>query len=127
MTGGSIIAAENQIEIVRGATKVFELEVTDAHSEAVDLTGARVVLSVKCSLEDASPLIQKDSEKGATQVDITTPKEGLAEIKFVPSDTQTTDIGEYIFDVWVVLASGAQNPVVQPSPFIIKAGVTVLV
>lgn len=122
----SILGPENEIEIFRGASKTFELEVKDGEEEAVDLTGARVILSVKCDLSDAAPLIQKDSQVGAAQVDITHPHEGIAEIKFVPSDTQTMDVGEYIFDVWVVLASGTKGPVIPPSPFRVMAGVTVL-
>jgi len=122
----SILGPENEIEIYRGASKTFELEVVDGEEEEVDLTGARVILSVKCALADPSPLIQKDSDAGATQVDITHPKEGKAEIKFVPSDTRAMDAGEYIFDVWVVLASGTRSPVILPSPFKVVAGVTVL-
>jgi hypothetical protein len=122
----SILGPENEIEIYRGSSKTYELTVVDAESEAVDLTSARIVLSVKCALDDQAPLIQKDSNVGAAEVDITHPKEGIAEIKFVPGDTHTMDVGEYIFDVWVVLASGTRGPVILPSPFKVVAGVTVL-
>lgn len=122
----SILGPENEIEIYRGASKTYELHVTDAEEADVDLTGARVILTVKCDLSDPAPLIQKDSDVGAAQIDINHPLEGKAEIKFVPSDTQTLDAGEYVFDVWVVLASGTRSPVVSPSPFKVVAGVTVL-
>ena len=122
----SILGSENQIEIIRGSSKTFELEVLDESDAAVDLTSARVVLTVKCSLVDPAPLIQKDSEGGATQVEITAPREGKARIKFSPADTQTLDVGKYTFDVWVVLASGFRCPVILPSPFIVQAGVTIL-
>jgi len=122
----SILGPENEIEIYRGSSKTYELHVTDAEEEDVDLTGARVIMSVKCDLSDPSPLIQKDSVKGASEVDINHPKEGKAEIKLVPSDTQTMDAGTYIFDVWVELASGTRSAVVAPSPFKVVAGVTVL-
>jgi len=122
----SILGPGNQIEIFRGSSKTYELEVLDGESHAVDLTAARVVLTVKCDELDPAPLIQKDSRAGAAQIDITHPKEGTAEIKFAPSDTQTMDVGEYVFDVWVVLASGTRGPVVPPSPFKVIAGVTVL-
>ena len=126
MSGTSILGPGNQIEIFRGSSKIYELEVLDGGGHAVDLTGARVVLTVKCRLEDADSIIQKDSAISASQIDITHPIEGKAEIKFSPSDTQTRDTGEYIFDVWVVLSSGVANAVIPPSPFFIKAGVTVL-
>ena len=122
----SILGPENEIEIYRGSSKTFELHVTDAEEEDVDLTGARVIMTVKCGLSDSAPLIQKDSDKGAAEVDVNHPKEGKAEIKFNPSDTQNLDVGVYIFDAWVVLASGTRSPVVLPSPFKILAGVTVL-
>ena len=126
MSGTSILGPENEVEIYRGSSKTYELEVVDGEEHAVDLTGARIVLTVKCDVMDPAPLIQKDSQVGATQIDITHPKEGLAEIKFVPSDTQTMDVGEYVFDVWVVLSSGTRGPVILPSPFKVVAGVTVL-
>jgi hypothetical protein len=122
----SILGPENLIEIIRGSTKTFELEVHDENNEYVDLTGGRVIFTVKCDIGDTAPKIQKDSLAGATQVDITVPKEGKAEIKLVPSDTQTLNLGEYVFDVWVVLASGSRNPVVGPAPFMVLPGVTVL-
>jgi hypothetical protein len=122
----SILGSENQIEIIRGSSKNFELEVLDGHDEAVDLTGARIVLTVKCNLSEQAPLIQKDSDGGTSQVEITLPREGKATIKFSPSDTQNMDVGKYTFDVWVVLTSGFRSPVIMPSPFIVSAGVTVL-
>lgn len=123
----SMLGPENQIEIYRGASKTYILEVLDADNVAVDLTSARIVLTVKCDLNDPGPLIQKDSDVGGgVEIDITKPLEGIAEIKFVPSDTQTMDVGEYTFDVWVVLASGTRGPVLLPSPFRVLAGVTVL-
>jgi len=122
----SILGSENQIEIVRGSSKTYELEVLDEDDAPVDITGARVVLTVKCSVSDPTPLVQKDSDGGASQVELTAPREGKAEIKFSPSDTQTMDPGKYTFDVWVVLTSGFRSPVIMPSSFIVQAGVTVL-
>jgi hypothetical protein len=122
----SILGAENQIEVVRGSSKTFELEVVDEADVAVDLTGARIVLTVKCQVTDSSPLIQKDSNVGAAEVEIIHPRDGKAMIKFSPSDTQLLDSGKYTFDVWVVLTSGFRCPVIMPSPFIVQAGVTVL-
>ena len=80
---------------------------------------------MKCD-EEHDPLIQKDSANGPGEVELTDPTEGKAEIKFSPSDTTTMTVGEYLFDVWVVLASGARSPVILPSPFFVKTGVTVL-
>jgi len=126
LMSSSILGSENQVEIYRGASKIFELEVLDMNNNPVNLTGARVIMTVKCAVSAVASLIQKDSDVGTSQVDIVAPREGKAEIKFVPSDTQTLDAGSYIFDVWVVLSSGSRNPVILPSVFLVKAGVTVL-
>lgn len=125
-TTTNYLVPENRIEIIRGSTKNYELHVVDEEDEDVNLTGARVLMTVKCEETDTDQLIQKDSDDGVAEVDINKPLEGKALIKLGPSDTQTLDVGEYIFDVWVVLASGARHPVVLPSPFIVVAGVTVL-
>lgn len=129
MATSSIVASENEVEIVRGTSKNFELLVSDENGDPVDLTGARVISTVRCELGDDKVSIQKDSSVGATQAEILTQSGdtlGKALIKFSPSDTQNLDPGEYVFDVWVILSSGARHIVVGPSPFIIKRGVTVL-
>ena len=33
--------------------------------------------------------------------------------------------GEYVFDVWVILSSGKQYPVIPPSKLVVEPGVTV--
>ena len=125
----SIVGSENEIEIVRGTSKNFELLVCDDAGDPVDLTGARVIATVKCDLHDDKVSIQKDSDVGPAEVEIyaqTGDDLGKALIKFSPSDTQTLDPGDYIFDVWVILSSGARHIVVGPATLTIKRGVTVL-
>lgn len=125
----SIVGSENEIEIYRGTSKNFELTVCDDSGDPVNLTGARIIATVKCDVYDDKISIQKDSQVGPAEIEILTQSGdtlGQALIKFVPSDTQTLDPGEYVFDVWVVLSSGARHIVVGPDPFIIKRGVTVL-
>jgi len=125
----SIVGTENEIEIVRGTSKNFELSVCDDAGAFVDLTGARLIATVKCDLREDRISIQKDSQVGPAEIEIYTQTGdtlGKALIKFAPSDTQNLDPGEYIFDVWVILSSGARHIVVGPDPFIIERGVTVL-
>lgn len=125
----SIVGSENEIEIVRGTSKNFELTVCDDAGDPVDLTGARVIATVKCDLYDDKISIQKDSANGAAEIEILAQSGdtlGQALIKFTPSDTQNLDPGEYIFDVWVILSSGARHIVVGPALFVVKRGVTVL-
>lgn len=117
---------KNAVQVIRGTSKTFELTVTDESGGVVNLTGSRVIMTVKRELVDRNPVIQKDSAVGPTQVELSEPKAGKAKIYFDPPDTQTLDVREYLFDVWVVLASGKRYAVVPPSVLEIVAGVTVI-
>ena len=60
------------------------------------------------------------------EVEFTNPTVGIARIFLNPADTQDKDATEYVFDVWVVLASGKRFAVVEPSVFVIEPAVTVI-
>ena len=124
--GASLTQAKNAVTIIRGSSKTFGLTVVDASAAVVNLTGSRVVFSVKRLITDVHPIILKDSAKSAAQVELTEPKAGKANIYLEPADTQTLNVGEYVFDVWVVLSNGNRHPVIPPSTFAVEAGVTVL-
>jgi hypothetical protein len=119
----SLMYPENSIEIVRGASKTLALTITDEAGIAADISGAKVYFSVKHYATDEMPLFQKSSDV-PTQAEITVPREGKALIYLQPSDTQGMDPVEYTFDVWVVLSNGKRYPVVAPSIFKVKPGVT---
>lgn len=121
----SLLDAENAISIVRGTSKTLQLCVKDMAGAAVNLTGARVILTVKCRITDRDPLIQKDSAVGPLEALITIPLEGKAEFYLSPVDTQTLE-GKFVFDVWVILSSGKRYLVVGPGDFTVLPGVTVL-
>lgn len=127
-----VLLPENAITIVRGSSKTYELIVTDdgpgASGKAVDLTGARVVFSVKRDIDDpeTAVLIRKDSQTDVTQAEITLPREGKARIYLVPADTQTFAPAEYVFDVWVFLPNGKRYPVIPPSIFNVTLAVTLV-
>jgi hypothetical protein len=121
----NVLLPTNGVTVIRGTSHVLELCVLDDKDQAVDLTGSRIVFTVKCSVQDASPLFQKDSVNPA-EVEFTNPEGGIARINIFPADTQTRDTTEYVFDVWAVLASGKRFAVVGPSAFIIEPGVTLI-
>jgi hypothetical protein len=100
--------------------------VTDEAGGVVNLTGSRIIMTVKRELTDSNAVIQKDSQVGVSQVELSEPKAGKAKIYFDPPDTQTLDVREYVFDVWVILASGKRYAVVPPSILEIVSGVTVI-
>lgn len=119
------ILPENSLSITRGTSKTIELIVTDCAGKAANLTGAKVVLTVKDTSSAQTPLIQKNSDFPA-QAEITFPRLGKARFYMFPADTQTLALKQYTFDVWVILASGERYAVVAPTIFEVLAGVTLL-
>jgi hypothetical protein len=115
----------NSVSVIRGSSKTFQLTVTDQDGNVVNLTGATIYFTVKRNIKDVEWVIQKKSTD-VTQINITQPIDGIAQIYLQPGDTVNLDPKDYIFDVWVVLSSGQQYPVVTPTTFEVEAGVTVL-
>lgn len=122
----NLLDTENAIDIVRGTSRTLALTVTDAAGVPVNLTGARVVFTVKCSVQETDNKIQKDSARDAADASVTAASSGQAQIYLQPQDTQGMEPGKYVFDVWVLLSGGARYLVVGPGPFNVRAGVTVL-
>lgn len=120
----SFLAGENAVDLYAGQSKTLRLQVSDAAGDPVDLTGARVVLTVKCDAEAVDPKLVKDSARGASQVEITAPREGLVYIYLDPGDTRGLDPHEYVYDVWVDLG-GRRYPVVQ-STLVVRRAITVM-
>lgn len=118
-----LLNPENGIAIYKGASKTLKLSVVDAAGKPVAINGALIIFTIKRDIKDPQPLLQKKSTD-ATQVLITAPDVGLAEIYLLPSDTQTWDVRVYTFDVWIQLASGARYVIVPPSDFKVERGVT---
>jgi len=123
MTGTSYLNTTNSLSIVRGTTKTISLTITDEAGDAFDLTDATIWFSVKKTLADVNPLILKKSDT-PTDITITSAREGTAEIYLIPSDTFDMDVREYLFDVWVVTATGARYLVTGPSTLEIQNSVT---
>jgi hypothetical protein len=120
----SLISPEHTIILVKGTTKTLELTVTDLDDDPIDITGARVLFTVKEDFEDEFPLIQKTTDVVAEAV-ITKPQAGIAEFFLTPSDTQNLETEfDYIYDVWVVQASGDRFAVIPPSVFKLQDSVT---
>lgn len=133
----------NSISVIRGVSKTLQVRVTSApgehsgppesygnpndfprpHGKPVDLTGSRMIFSVKEFLEAPQPLIQKDSNN-ASEILFTNALCGIAQIYLVPQDTQFLDPLDFIYDVWLILPSGARYAVIPPSILQVKSGVT---
>lgn len=126
MISPGLTQPKNALRIIRGTSKTLLVSVEDEDGEVVNLTGCRAIFSAKRDVRDPHCVIQKDSDRGITQVNITLPREGKFEVYLTPEDTQTLDVATYIFDVWVILVSGKRYAVIPPSLFEVDAGVTVV-
>lgn len=118
-----LLLESDALVVFRGESKTLRLEVTQS-SVAVDLTGAVVYFTVKQGVSDRDPLFQKTSTE-PTQIEITNPRAGVANILLTPVDTANLDAGDYIYDVWIhYTATGKRFPVVYPSTFRVELPVT---
>jgi hypothetical protein len=121
----SQLLPQNSFSLTRGANKTLQLMVTNPDMTATNLTGSRLILSVKTDLYDELPLIQKLTTI-PSQGALTKPREGLAEFYFVPADTLGLTPRTYLYDVWLITADNEQFPVVNNSSMVLQAGVSYL-
>jgi hypothetical protein len=112
-------------QIARGTSKNFSLSVQDGSGGHVDITDCRLVFSIKRTITDPFPIVQKTSAH-SDQIEIIKPLRGLATIKLVPADTHNLDPGVYVYDLWIVLKTGSRYQIIPPSAFVVEAAVTVL-
>jgi hypothetical protein len=120
-----MLLPENSVNIIRGTSKTLLLTVSNTDGTYYDLTGGKLVLTVKSSNYDDLPLLQKITTSAAQAV-ITKPREGLVEFYLDPVDTNGLDPRAYVFDVWLITAAGERYAVVPESAFVVSAGVTYL-
>jgi archaellin len=119
-----MLLPDNTIVLVKGSSKRLQLTVTEQDGKTpVDLTGCKVLMTVKRDASDPTALLQKSSDQ-ISQIEITSPTHGLAQIKFVPTDSRGIDTRQYSFDVWVVLPNGDRFQVVGTSVLDVQGSVT---
>lgn len=119
-----VLLPKNSVQIIRGTSKTLQLTVVDSHRKPVNLTGTTIIMTVKDTVDNLRNVFQKTTAD-PTQILITDAFSGIAQIYINPSDTQNRDIKQYIFDIWVILTTGARYAVVPPTIFDLQAGVTI--
>lgn len=119
------LTPENSVSITRGTTKTIRVTVTNPDGTLTNITGSKLVLTVKEDFYNDLPLIQKLTTD-ATQGQITKPREGEVEFYFFPSDTHGLAVKNYIFDVWLLTATGERYAVVPPTTLFVSDSVTYL-
>jgi hypothetical protein len=114
--------------IYRNSDKSWLIEVFDKNRAPVDLTGARLTFTVRKKISSTSTLIVKTSDTpGEIDIDpdqTETGNRGQATLFLVPADTVNLVASGEIYDVWVKLQTGEQEPVIEPSRFDIRDPVT---
>lgn len=118
--------ADNALQLRQGESKTFRLTVTNEDDTPVDLTGVRVLLTVKGDARESIPRIRKDSSVVGlpVQAAVTDALAGVAEVYFFPNDTKTLDAGVYVFDLWVIFGDGRQVPVIPESTIEVLQSIT---
>lgn len=111
----SLLDGYNALQVVQGASKGFEVTITSDTGVPENLTGARILLSVKGVRIDGVPTVRKDSEASPATITILDPLAGTLRIDFVPADTHDLDPGLYVYDLWVLFQDGRRVPVIPES------------
>lgn len=125
ITPSSVEDPENVLEMTRGTSKTIMLTITDEDGEAFDITGGRLVLSVKQEVSDGVHALIVKTTDDLEEAVIADPRAGEVEIYIKPGDTQNLiPDAEYFFDVWLVLPSEERFNVVPPTSFKVKDSVT---
>lgn len=118
-----MITTSNQ-RMTRGQTLAFEFTLRDNRGRLVDLTGAFVYLWIRADLKvDASvKLASADTALhriGIVIADQTGSDRGKFTATLIPSDTSSlVAMGAddpYLYDVWIIDATGARFPVITTS------------
>ena len=86
--------------------------VRDGDLNIIDLTGATCVFTVKMSKSDTSPTIQKSTAVSG-EGQIGSADQGECFFYILPTDTDSIDIAQYVYDVTVTLADGNSYTVVE--------------
>lgn len=100
------------IDIFANNDRQLRVVATDPNLNVVDITGATGVFTVKYAKDDATPTIQKSTAVPAEGM-IGAADEGEMFFFLVPSDTDSLDICQYIFDVRLTLSDGKTYTIVE--------------
>ena len=121
----SFLAPKNAVTMTRGTSKTLALSVTRDDGSVPNLTGAKIAFTLKAAITDDRVVVVKTSSK-PSEVWITDPGGGKAEIYLIPGDTKNLPIRQYVYDIWVQLAAGERYAVVPPTTLDLQLGATVL-
>lgn len=94
----------NDIEVIRGDTMHFEVEIVDQKGEPYTLqSGDQLVFTVKKNTSTSLIILQKIISGGKLIIS--------------HEDTASLDYGRYVYDIQLTQANGDVTTVIHPSPF----------
>lgn len=98
------------LSMTRGDTPTFDLTITDAAGDAVDLTDATIAFTAKRSIADSATVFQKTVGSGVT---VTNAAGGLASVLLAAGDTTALPDRTIAlhYDVEVVESDGTKTTV----------------
>lgn len=115
---------EDAITRKRGDDYDETFAVKDADGAAVDITGATISFTVKDRFSDAqASAILKKTSASAAELEITNGAGGLFTVHFTTAEMRALELGEYAYDVEVLLSGGKTHTPAQDL-FIIVGDVT---
>ncbi|KMO86060.1 hypothetical protein AB840_09960 [Megasphaera cerevisiae DSM 20462] len=101
----------NKVYLTRGDSAPLPLDVADKDGNPyTPQSDDVVVLTVKKTTADTAYLTQKHLVDGV--------------FSFIPTDTESWDYGDYVYDVQLTMANGYTDTIIQPSLFRIMEEVT---
>lgn len=120
----SLLSTYYALQVVRGASARYDLTLTAETGRPENLTGARVLLSVKLDVTDENPRVRKDSNTLPSTITIVDALGGVIRVEFVPADTHHLDPGLYRYDLWVIYQDGRRVPVIPDSTLEVLPSIT---
>lgn len=105
----------NKIEIVRGTTNTFQIEVRDAKGVLYTIVaGEKIIFGVKANPNDDECIFSKVASYQTVGSYLAT---------IAPADTANLKSGKYFYDVSLQSGNNFYN-IIEPTPFIIQPNVT---
>ena len=106
---------KQDIEIIRGTSNTFEVEVTDANGEPYTLaSGESIIFGVKKRATHMDYVLKKV---------VTESTDGVCTVILAPEDTASLPFGKYFFDVGLQSGAAFYN-IIGCSEFIISENIT---
>lgn len=94
--------------IYKGQHKNYTINVADV-TGTTPITGFTLAFYVKATIS-GDPLIEKTTAI-PTEISLTDPSNGIAELYLAPADTSSLDVGKYYYEIWMTDLNSETRPI----------------